>query len=100
MLSRCCRKNTFVLMIGVLVFGVQISHASMDRVGGYVSLAQSSAYAAQGHQQTWWWYWWKQEPYPDKKPVKSVPVPTSLVPVGVGMAGILVWRTLHRRGRR
>lgn len=89
------RMGTLLLVMGLVALGVQTAHASMQPSGKPASLTHPSAYAFQHHNQTWWWRWY---PKPHPRPVKSVPVPGTLLPLGVGLAAFIVWRGLRRRG--
>ncbi len=94
------RIVNMLLVVGFVILGSQMAHASTLLSGKQASLTQPSVYAIQHHNQTWWWKWWhpKWDPKPYPKPVKSVPVPATLVPLGVGLTAFIVWRGLRRRG--
>jgi len=50
------------------------------------------------HNETSWWKW-KPDDKPKPKPKKSVPLPATLLPLGAGLSGFMVWRTIRRRAR-
>lgn len=91
------RMGRILLVVGFVILGSQAAHASTLPSGKPASFTQPSVYAIQHHNQTWWW---KGRWYPNHhpKPVKSVPVPATLLPLGVGLAAFIVWRGLRRRG--
>jgi hypothetical protein len=93
----CSRMGNILLVIGFVALGIQTAHASMLTSGKLTSLTQPSAYAFQHHNQTWWSNWrWDPKPHP--KSAKSVPVPATLLPLGIGFVAFIVWRGLRRRG--
>jgi hypothetical protein len=89
------RTGKILLVIGFVILGSQTAHASTQISRQPASLTQPSVYAFQHHNKIWWWRWY---PKPQPKPVKSVPVPSTLLPLGVGLTAFIVWRGLRRRG--
>ncbi len=84
-----------ILMVAVFVIDPQSACATDPAGFGLVTLPPPSSVVS--YNQTWWWKWWNWKPQP--KPTRSVPIPATLLPFGVGFLGLAVWRAARRRRR-